>query len=383
MSEVLLSIVIPTKNRYETLCPLLIALSSLIKDDIEIVVQDNSDNNKDFLDFLNQRRLPINYNYCAEWLSVGDNCDRAIMNASGKYITFIGDDDSVAPQICDVARILDKYNVDSCSCNYTLYRWPSATINGKKSFEYKVKNKIFDKPKLNELRKKIMRAGIQHKNGMPGVYHGMVKKDVLNQVYNKTGSYFPGPSPDMANSFALSYFAKNHINISIPYVIDGYSKASTGHLTEAKKHVGKLEEQSFLPKDTVEKWSVDLPRIWLPNTIWPQSAIQALKRCGNEEDLKYINFDAIYIKIAVMYPELKSEIVDLSKKYSLIHHCRSCISVGTKFLCNKIKGKFSRRCFANEVVTIENAMIYTGKLIEENNMIIELEEYLKKESFEV
>lgn len=48
----LLSVVIPTKNRYETLIPLIRVLAKWDDADLEIVIEDNSDDNNEFISFL-------------------------------------------------------------------------------------------------------------------------------------------------------------------------------------------------------------------------------------------------------------------------------------------------------------------------------------------
>lgn len=367
----LLSIVIPTKNRYETLIPLLEVISQYASNELELVIQDNSDNNSLFLKYLKGKENPnIKYKYTKEWLSVGENCDKAILSSSGEYVSFIGDDDAFAPQIIQIARIMKEKKVDSCNCDYVLYRWPTALGKNRNSYEYKTSFEITEFCDLKKKLKNTMSEGIQNKKGFPGVYHGIVRREILDKVFKTTGSFFPGPSPDMANAFSLALFIKKHINTSIPFIIDGYSKASTGHLTEEKKHVGMLEEQPFLPKDTVENWTKQLPQIWLPNTIWPESAIQALKRCGRTDMLKNINFNAVYIKISVMYPEYKSICRELSQKYSSnFNYLKTYLIIGIKYVCNKIRlGKVKGKFIKNEI-TIKEAIMKTSAIIDDNDMI--------------
>ena len=54
MQPLLLSIVIPTKNRYDYLCILIKSLLKNQSDEFEIIIQDNSDDNTLFIEFLNK-----------------------------------------------------------------------------------------------------------------------------------------------------------------------------------------------------------------------------------------------------------------------------------------------------------------------------------------
>ena len=98
-----LSIIIPTKNRYETLFPLIEYLETLDTKEVEVVVQDNSKDNSKAINFLNKNKLSnVKYYYEPSDLSVIGNSDLAVKNATGKYICFIGDDDGVMPYILDI-----------------------------------------------------------------------------------------------------------------------------------------------------------------------------------------------------------------------------------------------------------------------------------------
>lgn len=81
MSQPLLSIVIPTKNRYDCLKKFVELFHSVYtSSEIQLAISDNSDDNSDFLAFLStvdDKR--ILYTYTAEHISVGENSDRAIL----------------------------------------------------------------------------------------------------------------------------------------------------------------------------------------------------------------------------------------------------------------------------------------------------------------
>ena len=223
MENYLVSIVIPTKNRYATLFPLVESLKKIClgNQELELVVHDNSEDNNDAIVFFESINCPnIKYVHSAEWLSVGDNSDKAILLSSGEFVSFIGDDDAIVPEIIDIARWMKKYNIDSCGCNYSLYRWPTALIKGNNSFEYKASNEVYREIDCKKKVKNIMKNGIQSKKDLPGVYHGLVKRAILDKIFEKTGTFFPGPSPDMANAFALSMFVHRHVMIKIHFIID-------------------------------------------------------------------------------------------------------------------------------------------------------------------
>ena len=377
MSNALLSIVIPTKNRYENLKILLKSILEFSNSDLEIIIQDNSDNNEEFIKEYNSLgKYNIKYFYDRKWKSVVDNCNDGIINSSGEYITLIGDDDAFTPQILDIVRLMKKYDLKSCSCEYSLFRWDKARGQGQYAFEYYNQNYVIKTIDIDKSIKRLMNGGIQNRSNMPGVYHGIVARDILDKVYIKAGSFFPGPSPDMANSFGVSTFLEKHIVVSAPFIVDGYSKASTGHLTEKKKHIGALKDQAFLPKDTIDTWDEKIPDIWLPNTIWPDSAINAIKKCGKTDWLKYMNYSALYIKIQKIYPECK----DLCKQYvrseKKTKYIASYFQVAIRYIINKVKHAIKKRkaILSNDVETIKAS----EKIIYENNICELIDNKLNK-----
>ena len=381
MSNPIVSIVIPTKNRYDTLFPLVRAIEKICEkhSDIEVIVQDNSDDNSKALVFFSELQSKnIRYYYEGGWLSVGDNSDLAILHSTGEFVSFIGDDDAFTEHILDVAKIMKDKEIDACGCDYALYRWPAAMIKKKKSLAYYSNGSIVRCPLIFKELKRIMHNGIQTRRNLPGVYHGLIKREKLFEIYMKTGTFFPGPSPDMANSFALSLIVKKYIMTSVPFIIDGYSKASTGHLTEVKKHIGTLDEQSFLPRDTVEKWSDKIPKIWLPNTIWPESALQALNRMNRKDLEKLFNNTAMYIKIENMYPQCKSLCEEYIDRYSgKINLIKTYIEVGITYMVNRIKKMIERiiskykKEFEKEI-NIEEAIQVVSSFIEDKHLLEEL-----------
>lgn len=383
MNDYLLSIVIPTKNRYKTLIPLIHALEPICirRKEIEVIVQDNSDNNEEaVLLFKSIETKNIKYFHENKWLSVGDNSDLAILHSSGEYVSFIGDDDAFTESIIEMARYMKRNDIDACGCDYSLYRWPAALMPGQYSLEYTSHGQLLRWPNVQKEMHKIMRNGIQSKNNLPCVYHGIVRRNVLDKVYYRTGTFFPGPSPDMANSFALGVVVEKYLMTAIPFIIDGYSKASTGHLSEAKAHIGKLEDISFLPKDTVRNWSETIPKVWLPNTIWPESALQALKRMGREDLLKEFNQTAMYIKISKIYPQCKNMCNEYANKYSgrrnYIANYFYVASVYTKNRCLSFIEK-KRKCNSIRVekkLSISAAIEVTTDIINTNGMMMSIKE---------
>src|SRR5690554_5261394 len=100
---ILLSIVVPTKNRYQYLTYFLKQFIDIKEQNVELIIQDNSDDNRFILDELkNYEDNRIRYFHIFENLSVSDNCSEGIKNSRGKYVTLMGDDDCMTSEIMNI-----------------------------------------------------------------------------------------------------------------------------------------------------------------------------------------------------------------------------------------------------------------------------------------
>ena len=110
----LLSIVVPTKDRYIYLEKLVDLIISFQTEEIELVIQDNSKDNAKFNDFISERinrHSWIKYYYNSQYLTSVQNFDCAVKNCTGDYICFIGDDDGVVRNITRYTKWMKENDI--------------------------------------------------------------------------------------------------------------------------------------------------------------------------------------------------------------------------------------------------------------------------------
>lgn len=316
MNSILLSVVVPTKNRYTYLIALVKMFDEFKRDDIELVIQDNSDDNTEFLKFVNNHpHLNLIYNYDPTSISVVENSDRAILNSTGKYVCFLGDDDLLSERVCEFVQYMDKNQCDSAMFQVAKYFWPGTEFKVHKFPNLIIRNyrevvrEIDVKKELNSLITK----GATSLNMMPKVYHGVVLRERLDSIYEQTGTFFPGPSPDMANSVALALVVKKHIYCDVPFISSGTSPKSAAGLGTKHKHEGNLKDMSFLPTDVEEKWNSNIPKVWTGPTIYAQSAILALQNMKREDLLNQFGYNYHYAYFVTFCPNYKEHFTKFAK----------------------------------------------------------------------
>ena len=295
----LVSVVIPTYNRYKYLPECIEATRSIDSDELEIVIQDNSTDNTEFLNYINNLNdKRVKYFYNPNHVSVGDNCDMGIDNATGDYICMLGDDDTVCSNILKAARYLKDNNIECCCSPIPGFYWPdmNSMYRGKKVSNFFLRHKATGEIHYVNTKDVVKRHACKGgmSDDMPRVYHELVSKDCLTRVKEKTGTYFPGPSPDMANGVAVCLESKSTVYLSDYLIVSGYGGASSRGQSNRNEHYGKIQDMWWLPKDTREKWDKDIPPYFSGETIFAQSAIQSLNAMGANTDEYKFDYSGLY-----------------------------------------------------------------------------------------
>jgi glycosyltransferase involved in cell wall biosynthesis len=307
----LLSIVIPTKNRYETLFPTLAAILSNIKDPrLEVVIQDNSDDPTTAQAYLKAHPDPrIRYAHLAGAVSIVENTEAALALANGEYLTFIGDDDFVSPYILEFVQSFSERSIEAVMYPPAYYWWKSVNFavlsrfHQPGAFWYPLKTSRDERiiSAAQELAR-VVEQGAVSLFDLPRLYHGIVHRSVLSKIKAKTGRIVNGASPDMALAVAISVVIDTYLKVDKPLTVFGSSRNSGGGWTASKTHFGRISDQPHLPQWTKDKWNENLPSIWCEHTIYAQSASEVLTAFGKTNSLNYLAF---YASMMVNDPQLR------------------------------------------------------------------------------
>jgi glycosyltransferase involved in cell wall biosynthesis len=307
----LLSIIVPTKSRYATLVPVVKGMLTQIQSrDFEIVVQDNSPDNTGVAELLNLGSDDrLRYFHRAESVSIVANTVSAIENARGRFLSFIGDDDTVAPYIVDEARKLAESGFECLAHAPAYYWWNSVEFAKADHYRRKcafwlphVERAGYETLTSREELAHVLANGAVSYYRLPRFYHGIVSRRVLDDIKACTGTYVPGASPDMAFSVAVALVVERYLFASHPVTVFGASRGSGGGRTVERSHHGRLENQPHLPKSTIENWDARLPRYWSEYTIYPQT-VQEVYAAFQMEPAP-LDYPVLYASIFVNEPWL-------------------------------------------------------------------------------
>lgn len=289
----LLSILIATKDREFYCIESIKSILNFNSDIIEICVSDNSNSDKvkDFIKQINSDA--IKYIHTNEKISFIENFNRCMELASGKYVTLIGDDDAILKTSIEYAVYADKNNIDSISSDNNIsYYWPGA-LNG---YPDGLETIILASDGIREFHpkkylSKLLENGLQHYllYPLPRTYHGIVKKEKLIEVKNKTGKFFGGLSPDIYSSISLSCVIEKHFIVDVPLSIAGVCAKSASASNIRGEHAGEMSQSPLLNNISDYQWSTYIPYFYSVNTIWAESAMKALEDMGESSLIKEFN----------------------------------------------------------------------------------------------
>lgn len=223
------SIVIPTRNRPDTLYYSLLTCLNLDHDSYEVIVSDNGDEflAKPVVDKINDSR--IRYVRPEQALSMTKNFEFGVDHARGEYIIVFGDDDGMMPYgLLELEQtIAEQDSPDAITWDQIYYNWPNMVVPENRN--------ILTIPVSNHtgwIDSKMMAADqvTFRKNFafLPMLYHSAIHRRVLDKLKERTGSVFKSRSPDVYTGLAICAITDKYFFKALPCTITGSSGKSTG-----------------------------------------------------------------------------------------------------------------------------------------------------------
>lgn len=354
----LLSIVIPTRNRQKYAVSSIESILRITDPGLEIVVQDNSDTPElEGLLSQNFQDSRLRYSYTSIPLSFIDNFDAAVRLATGEYVCLIGDDDGVNPEIMEAVRWAKVNGIDTIKpSNSASYLWPESGISATRFTDISQKTgcmtispfsgKIIYPDNELELRKVVQKGGQEYyKTEIPKLYLGIVKRECLDCVCEKTGSYFGGLSPDIYIAVSIANMAKNSVSIDYPLILPGACPESGSVKSRVGGHTGNLEDAPHFKYREPYEWADRVPRFYSVQTIWADSTIAALQDIGREDLIEIFNVPFLVANCLWLHPRYTKVILrDFYRALRLLGNSSvfGTIQLAFSFLAGPLRLFFNR-----------------------------------------
>lgn len=299
----LLSVVVPTHNRSQYAASCIEAVLTLPSPSLELVVTDTSTDGllKAFLDsegaaFLKDPRFK--YRFVQEPSNLTENHNAAMALATGRYVCVIGDDDCITQAALDAADWAVDNDVGVVSqIVATTYAWPDFRSRMARSghagrlYVPRRSGSARWRNSSEDLSAALANA-FQGTHEMPRCYHGVVRRDLMEEIKDRTGAYFHGSSPDMSGAVALACITDRYFEVDAPLTIPGVSGGSNSGRSAMNTHKGDLSSETQTSGFQEEGWAAGVPRFFSVETVWAHAGLETLARLRPEK-VVHFNFEKL------------------------------------------------------------------------------------------
>ncbi|MCM2291450.1 glycosyltransferase [Allorhizobium sp. BGMRC 0089] len=250
----MLSICVPSRNRQRYFKETIKGLLRNRRQDVEFIFADNSDDHAVMNDFMADYRNDPRVIYLPatdQVLSMMDNWERAAHASTGEWVTFIGDDDFVEP---DVAGLLERVvahnpDIEAFSWGALYYSWP---VEGE---PVSIVSVAFDRsvmrlPKSEPIKRMF---GWFEPTSVPtsgySIYHSAIRRRLLDRIYAKYNNrYFEHAVVDYDMAMKVILEGEGFAFCQRPFSIFGACPESNSF------SIGRLEDTKLRAKIFMEEF---------------------------------------------------------------------------------------------------------------------------------
>ncbi len=224
----LYSFVIPTRERHDVLNGTIRSILNQTRSNFEIVVMDNASSpaTKNVVESFQSPH--IRYFRSEERLAMTDNWELALQQASGDYVTVLGDDDGALPDAVEIAEEIHKVWPGALlTWRPLIYFWPNFFIEAYRNLVHMHLGSRVEERSAKSLLKDIY-ACKKIYDELPSLYDSFVPRSLIEKVRAQFGRYFLSQSPDIASGLINAWSVETYIYSYRPLAVRGISHHSTG-----------------------------------------------------------------------------------------------------------------------------------------------------------
>jgi hypothetical protein len=240
----------------------------------------------------------------------------------------IGDDDGINPDIILATEWARSNDVDAIVGNLAAnYRW--AGTGAPDTFFTKMTDNTLvlshftgDITYVNveDSLKRFAKAGCTYYLDffLPKLYHGVIRRDRLDDLRSLNGAYIRGLSADIYLSVALACVVRKLVFVDYPLTIPGVCAESSSIVEgQIKKHSQRLEDAPHFRSNPGYIWSEKVPPIYCVEAIWTDSALHALRDMSRQDLLRQFNRYRMYANIVNANRGSTAQCFDHMKSHNL------------------------------------------------------------------
>lgn len=262
-----ITVVIPTRERADTLRHCLETVVAQDCDRLQILVSDNASSpaTRDVAESFADPR--IRYVNTGQRLSMAHNYEFALGHVDAGWIVMLGDDDGlVAGRLEPTVAVLEDSGLKALSSETCFYNWPKVVSPREPSLTVPL-GKAVETVRSQDAVADILKM-VRPKARLPQTYTGgIIHADVIRAARATDGSFFQSQIPDIYSSFAITACTDRYLYSRAPFAIAGRSSHSIGAA------LFKLEANAFLEEGLIP-FHPDFPLGDLATLSFSMPAIQ-------------------------------------------------------------------------------------------------------------
>jgi glycosyltransferase involved in cell wall biosynthesis len=227
-SKPLFSIIIPTRQRHDTLKYAIQSVINQSYQDFELVISDNFSTIETSQVANSFQDSRIKYFRTPERFGMADSWEFGLSKTTGTYIFVLGDDDAIMPDGLELAaNLIAEYDFKIISWARHFYGWSSCIVPW-------LQNRLgVNLQQVAEIRnsRNVLEFFYQHHSSheeLPMVYNSLIHRDIISRVKSVHGRYFHTHSPDVYSGIVNAYFSDRYLYSFRSISITGTSGHSGG-----------------------------------------------------------------------------------------------------------------------------------------------------------
>ena len=223
-----LSICVPSRNRQIYFQETIRALTASPRNDVEFVFADNSDDKSIMTSFMQDFASDPRVVFLPSGdrvHSMVDNWERTVAASSGDWVTVIGDDDYLDPELVVLLQRLaaERPGLDAFDWKKLHYTWPTDDEGLPLNLIIPLSYGLVDvSPELNRRRAWLWEEATHNLVNGFSIYHAALSRRLLETIRQKFGGrYFEHPTVDFDSAFKVSLVAKELMASERPFSVFG------------------------------------------------------------------------------------------------------------------------------------------------------------------
>lgn len=252
MNQYKLTVIIPTRERADTLRHCLRTVTSQPYQNLEIIVSDNfsQDATKEVVYRCNDGR--VKYVNTGKRLGMSDNWEFAFSQVTGDYVIYLGDDDGLLPgAITKINFLLNSSGTDILSWDPATYHWDSSpNIDFRSSLYLPLNSGCIERDSYSLLKSVLEFSQPYYRLPIPYI-RSVVSVGIMKDLVRKSGRLINSRTPDVYLGVAIANEGHKFSYSKSPLSVAGISGHSNGaaqlNLGVDKRSAKLVDQEDNIP----------------------------------------------------------------------------------------------------------------------------------------